>query len=131
MTATRLIPDLHVIPGLWSPIKGYGALAEMFHSRFAMTVPEREKPANFIEFPYDWRLSNAVSARRLAKAVVPALERWRKTSPDAKLVLVCHSMGGLVARWFLEMLGGAELTRTLITIATPYQGALKAAKRAR
>ena len=24
--ATKLIPDLHVIPGLWSPIKGYNGL---------------------------------------------------------------------------------------------------------
>ena len=35
-------------------------------------------------------------------------------------------MGGLVARWFLEVLGGWEVTRRLITIGTPYQGAIGA-----
>jgi hypothetical protein len=35
-------------------------------------------------------------------------------------------MGGLVARWFLEVLGGWELTRWLITIGTPYQGSVNA-----
>lgn len=123
--ATRLMPDLHAIPGLWCPIKGYTSLTRMFLDRFAITGAA-ERPANFIEFPYDWRLSNVVSARRLAAMAIPALERWRTQVPDAKLVLVCHSMGGLVARWFLEMLGGAELTRWLITIATPYRGAVNA-----
>ena len=31
-----------------------------------------------------------------------------------------------MARWFLEKLGGRELTRTLITIGTPYQGSMNA-----
>jgi hypothetical protein len=35
-------------------------------------------------------------------------------------------MGGLVARWFLEVLGGWELTHWLITVGTPYQGAMNA-----
>jgi hypothetical protein len=45
--------------------------------------------------PYDWRLSNVVSTRRLWASAVPALKRWRAQTdnPDAKLV--CHSMGGL------------------------------------
>src|SRR6478735_2970118 len=32
---------------------------------------------------------------------------------------ICHSMGGLVARYFLEVLGGRELTSKLITSAHP------------
>jgi hypothetical protein len=35
-------------------------------------------------------------------------------------------MGGLVARWFIEKEGGAEITRKLVTLGTPYRGALKA-----
>jgi hypothetical protein len=35
-------------------------------------------------------------------------------------------MGGLVARWFLEKLGGRDATRMLITIGTPYQGSINA-----
>src|SRR5262249_37524147 len=57
------------------------------------------------------------------------LERWRASAPqrrDAKLVLICHSMGGLVARYFLAVLGGAELTGKLLTLGTPYRGSVKA-----
>jgi hypothetical protein len=35
-------------------------------------------------------------------------------------------MGGLFARYFLEVLGGRELTSKLITIGTPYQGSINA-----
>jgi pimeloyl-ACP methyl ester carboxylesterase len=126
VTAPRLMPDLHVIPGLWSPIKGYSALTGMFQRRFHHQAAGDTAWRNPIEFPYDWRLSNVVAARRLQALAVPALERWRVRHAEAKLVLVCHSMGGLVARWFLEVLGGSEFTRWLITIGTPYCGAVNA-----
>lgn len=45
---------------------------------------------------------------------------------EAKLVLLCHSMGGLVARWFAEREGGAEHIRAIVTIGTPHRGSLKA-----
>ncbi|HEU0067987.1 MAG TPA: hypothetical protein VFQ26_01835, partial [Nitrospiraceae bacterium] len=41
-------------------------------------------------------------------------------------VLVAHSMGGLVARYFLEVLDGWRDTRALITFGTPYSGSLNA-----
>jgi pimeloyl-ACP methyl ester carboxylesterase len=128
VVATGLMPDLHVLPRAWSPIKGYSGLMKDLRDQLGLTEPTEGIPGNLIAFPYDWRLSNVVSGRRLQETVVPALERWRKhtENPAAKLVLICHSMGGLVARWFLEVLGGWELTRWLVTVGTPYQGAVNA-----
>jgi hypothetical protein len=128
VVATGLMPDLHVLPGVWSPIKGYSGLMEDLRDQLGLTEATKDTPGNLIAFPYDWRLSNVVSGRRLHEAVVPALEQWRNhtRNPAAKLVLICHSMGGLVARWFLEPLGGWELTRWLVTVGTPYQGAVNA-----
>ena len=82
------------------------------------------------EFPYDWRLSIEHDARELARTAEAHLARWRahpKGSADAKLVLVAHSMGGLVARYFTAVLGGSSEVRTTITLGTPYYGAVKAA----
>jgi pimeloyl-ACP methyl ester carboxylesterase len=65
----------------------------------------------------------------VACIVEPALDRWRAQGgpyTDARLVFVCHSMGGLVARWYIEHCGGAEVTRKLVTLGTPYRGAVKA-----
>ena len=45
---------------------------------------------------------------------------------DAKLVLIGHSMGGLIARYFVECLGGWQVTRTLMTLGTPHRGSLNA-----
>ena len=35
-------------------------------------------------------------------------------------------MGGLIARWYIEKCGGAEIARKLITLGTPYRGAARA-----
>lgn len=125
--ATRLMPDLHLLPGLWV-IDGYAKLVKDLKTRFTLNETSADRPGNLLLFPYDWRLSNIVAARKLAETAPRELQRWSKHSgnSDAKLVLICHSMGGLVARWFLEVLGGREITRQLITIGTPYQGSINA-----
>lgn len=130
--ASRLLPDLVAIPGLWRPVSGYSQLNDFLRGprfNFIEADPARpERIPNLIEFPYDWRLSNRHNGRRLAEVALPALERWQSQPGmhEAELVIVAHSMGGLVARWFLECEGGAEHTRALITVATPHRGALSA-----
>jgi pimeloyl-ACP methyl ester carboxylesterase len=87
-------------------------------------------PDALCEFPYDWRLSVEYNAAELGRTVDWLLSRWRahpSGSADAKVVLVAHSMGGLVARYFTQVLGGASDVRTTVTLGTPYYGAVKAA----
>ena len=36
--------------------------------------------------------------------------------------VVAHSMGGLVARWYIEQLGGEESVHSLVTLGTPHHG---------
>jgi Lecithin:cholesterol acyltransferase len=82
------------------------------------------------EFPYDWRLSIEHNARELSKVADQHLSRWRtheKGSVEARLILVAHSMGGLIARYFTHVLGGAAEVATTLTLGTPYYGAVKAA----
>jgi Lecithin:cholesterol acyltransferase len=92
VVATRLVPDVHVIPGLWG-IAGYSAISAMIVGTFDV-VPGH----TFLPIPYDWRRDNRVAAWRLAATALPALYEQRKDNPDAKLILIGHSMGGLVAR---------------------------------
>ncbi|WP_127502347.1 esterase/lipase family protein [Actinoplanes solisilvae] len=123
--AVGLMPGLHVIPGIWSPVAGYAGILKFLRGRRFQFV--QDPVPNLITFPYDWRLSNRHNARLLAERAGDALTRWRARPgmADAKLVIVAHSMGGLVARWFLEREQGAELTRALITIGTPHRGSVK------
>jgi len=118
--ATRLVPDLHIIPGFWS-IAGYSGIRRTILDNF-----EVEEGKNFIEVPYDWRRDTRVAARKLAAIAEPALNEVRRDNPKAKLVLVAHSLGGLVSRYYLECMDGWKHTRTLITFGTPYRGSVNA-----
>lgn len=122
VTPDRLIGDVHLVPYLWK-IDGYTKVADAIKAAFDVT-PGR----NFFEFPYDWRRDNRASALRLQRMSRQWLRDWRASSGNvgAKLILVGHSMGGIVARYFLEVLDGWRDARALITFGTPYRGALNA-----
>jgi len=124
VTAPSLLQDLHAIPGFWK-IDGYTRAKERILERFEATPGE-----NFFEFPYDWRRDNRHHARRLKRESAAWLDAWRSRTGnrDAKLVLVAHSMGGLVSRYFLEVLGGWRDARALVTFGTPHLGAAKVMK---
>jgi hypothetical protein len=122
VTAPRLVSDVHLIPGLWK-IDGYSRLVAGVERRFDVRAGE-----NLFAFPYDWRRDNRAAAHRLARDSHGWLRAWRQRSgnADARLIILAHSMGGLVARYFLEPLDGWRSTRMLITFGTPYRGSLNA-----
>jgi pimeloyl-ACP methyl ester carboxylesterase len=127
VTAPCVLPKLYMVPTFWKA-DGYGRLVTYLKERFTLTAATDDQAGNLLEFPYDWRLSNQLNAQRLSDTVVPVLDRWRQATrnPNAKFIFICHSMGGLVARYFIEVLKGRELTRKLITIGTPYKGSINA-----
>jgi hypothetical protein len=122
-----LIPIPHVVGRLFGT-DGYGHLLAWLEKTFDVRRPKTGVPGNLIAFPYDWRLSNRATAKRIEAELVPLLDEWRRASqnPEAKFRFICHSMGGLAARWFTEVLGGRELTRQIITLGTPHRGAAEA-----
>lgn len=130
---TSLIPTFHVIPGVWTPVQGYSQLLRFLgqkHFDLHPDVPDApdEPPGNLVLFAYDWRLSNRHTAQLLKERVEGALGRWRDSAPErreARVVFICHSMGGLVARWYIDRLGGAQVARVLVTLGTPHRGAAK------
>ena len=95
-------------------------------------VPE----APFFPFAYDWRLSCVENAGRLAAFIRSIAERCH--DPSIKVDIVAHSMGGLIARYYLlydgkDVLGeetpiptdaGAAHVRRLIMLGTPNMGAV-------
>lgn len=119
-----LMPDLHALPGIWGPVDGHTDLLRWLERRFTLSVSD-----NLLTFPYDWRLSCRYNAERLKGRIDLELERWRASAPErreAQVVFLCHAMGGLVARQYVERLGGHEVTRRLITLGTPHRGCVEA-----
>ena len=123
--ATRLIDDVHIVPGIHK-INGYSDLRRLLTQNFQIVQGrlDNNDPANYFEFPYDWRRDNRVSARRLQRFVEERLARWREFSgaKEAKTILIAHSMGGLISRYYLEVLGGWQDCKLLVTFGTPYRG---------
>lgn len=121
VTAPSLLPDTHLIPYFWK-VDGYSFVASTLQSSLGLTPGQ-----NYFEFPYDWRRDNRIAARRLKDLSARWLDAQRRAgAKNPKLILIAHSMGGLVSRYFLEVLEGWRDTRMLITFATPFRGAVNA-----
>lgn len=118
IVATGLITDFQLVPGFLG-IDGYDGLIARLRRDNGL------RDDQVTGFAYDWRLSNRVNGRQLARFLDEEVVRWRTTcgKKDACAVLICHSMGGLVARWCTEREQGHELVSRTITIGTPYKGA--------
>ena len=124
----RLVTQDLVIPGLLTD-RSYTPLKERVSSYFDVICRELgdPRPGNYFEFPYDWRRDNRLAASALKTLITFRLQQWReyKGDPGAKVILLCHSMGGLVARYCLEALNGWQECRLLVTFGTPHRGSLK------
>ncbi len=129
--ATRVIEDAHLIPGLVK-IDGYTKISHLITDNFDVISGNiyedgEDKAANFYHFPYDWRRYNSANAAILKRLIDKRLTRWREYSgaQDAKVILLAHSMGGLVSRYYLEVLEGWQDCKALFTFGTPYRGSVK------
>lgn len=135
-SAKRLAPDGLIKEPVWGPTFrmnfGYRRLADELCGLVL-------HPDALLEFGYDWRLSVEHNGRLLADAIDrhltawrrhPALAEWRRSRRDAaepRVVIVAHSMGGLVARAVGAHAGALDPVRTVITIGTPFRGSVDAA----
>jgi pimeloyl-ACP methyl ester carboxylesterase len=91
-------------------------------------------PAPVFAFTYDWRLSCAENAARLAGFIASIQVLYH--DPSLKVDIVAHSMGGLIARYYIlygdrDVLGepdpvptysGAAHVRKLVMLGTPNMG---------
>ncbi|MCX4094965.1 lipase/acyltransferase domain-containing protein [Nocardia sp. alder85J] len=126
--ATRLLAGpawLPVFGGIEPYHRLLGALREVVH------------PAAIAEFAYDWRLSVVHNASLLAETIDRHLTAWRahpdhahgrRLHPeqrDAQVVVVAHSMGGLLARALSAVGGATDAIRMTITMGTPFAGSVK------
>ncbi|MFE2104759.1 esterase/lipase family protein [Kitasatospora sp. NPDC059463] len=120
----RLLPGWTVVPGYERLLDGLRALPGV---RLDEGHPDRRDPAaNVVVLPYDFRLGVARAAEQLAADVHERLQDFTETERAGRVTVVAHSMGGLVARYWLGPLEGWPLCRALITLGTPHRGAPKA-----
>jgi pimeloyl-ACP methyl ester carboxylesterase len=106
------------------------------YQRSEVGTPAEPGVNRYYEFYYDWRQDNVVSAARLADFIDQIREDY--DDPNLKVDIVAHSMGGLVARYYVRYgrldtlddndfpvnLYGAKRVRRLILLGTPNLGAV-------
>jgi pimeloyl-ACP methyl ester carboxylesterase len=127
-----LIKAKRLVPG-WTVIEGYDRLRQSLEGLPGAVLdwgePAARIPgANIVAVPYDFRRSIVEAACRLDDEVRHRLAELAGSEGERRdrVVLVAHSMGGLVARYWLGPLGGWPLCRSLVTLGTPHRGAPKA-----
>ncbi len=72
---------------------------------------------------YDWRKS---CKEIVEKFLLPLLSRIEKKYPNQKIDLLCHSMGGLVGRTYIQDKVYGYNIRNLMILGTPNKGSVKA-----
>jgi pimeloyl-ACP methyl ester carboxylesterase len=83
-----------------------------------------EEDESLVVLPYDWRRSISLASEVLAACIERIISQHDK---NIEIVLIGHSMGGLVARCYLEYENfvdrdGRRNVKCLITLGTPHRG---------
>lgn len=107
-----LVNDIVVIPNLFK-LERYSRLVQFLEKGLGY-----KKGKDLLEFTYDWRQDNRMSARRLAEAV----DQWEIDRP---ITIIAHSMGSLISRYYVERLGGNKKVERLILLGGPHHGTHK------
>ena len=122
--------NLSALP--WMSVPGYDKLDEYLRrlcdldDRDVDVSIEHAEPnllARLVYFPYDFREPTTLTAERLAWDLD---RRLKALGPNTRVVIIGHSMGGLVARWWWSKFRGYKVCRRLITVGTPHRGSPKA-----
>ena len=128
---SSLLPTIKLIPPFVVP--GYDRLVQRIVAAFAgvqvdLACPGRNRNlnANVVLFPYDFRVGVPAAAERLQAEIGIRLAGLTQAARRRRVIVVAHSLGGLVARYWLGPLGGWPDCKALITVATPHQGVPKA-----
>ncbi|MCK4726316.1 MAG: hypothetical protein KAT29_10950, partial [Anaerolineales bacterium] len=77
-----------------------------------------QREVDFFEFPYDWRQDVRISARQLGELI----ESLDTSQP---IVIIGHSLGTLVTRYYVECLGADKRVERVILMGGPHKGAVK------
>ena len=89
-----------------------------------------ESQKNLFTFPYEWRDSNVETAKLLKTKISDVKEKCAAANLSdtdcSKIDIVAHSMGGLVARQYVQSSDYQNDVDQLIFLGTPHRGSPKA-----
>jgi alpha-tubulin suppressor-like RCC1 family protein/pimeloyl-ACP methyl ester carboxylesterase len=98
-----------------------------FYRRFLDDL-QNDYNQTVFEFPYDWRLDMETIALQLDTFIE---EEVKPATGAESVILIGHSLGGLVSRQYTLDQTRAQKVSAVISVGTPYWGAPKAARHMR
>ena len=109
LEARGIVEQLVVVPGLLR-LHQYSALTDYLRQSLGYEVGR-----DLLEFAYDFRQDNRRSATELGAAI----EQWNLSAP---ITIIAHSMGCLIARYYIERLGGKRRVERVVLLGGPHAG---------
>ncbi|MFH1610976.1 MAG: carboxypeptidase regulatory-like domain-containing protein [Patescibacteria group bacterium] len=121
LSGWQIDPLLHTYDNLWEALKTVGC-----DTPTGCIYTENQ---NLFAFPYQWRVSNTLTAYDLMRKI----DEVQQITGASKVDIISHSMGGLVTRYyienelFLQDTDGVDEVDIdqVIFLGTPHQGATK------
>jgi pSer/pThr/pTyr-binding forkhead associated (FHA) protein/pimeloyl-ACP methyl ester carboxylesterase len=107
-----IVDEIVIIPGLIKQDQ-YNRMGDYLVEELGY-----QRGVDFFEFPYDWRQDVRISARQL-KNLIDSLP------PTKPIIIVAHSLGTMVTRYYVEHLGGNKRIEKMILMGGPHKGAVK------
>ena len=80
-----------------------------------------EPKGNLFTFPYDWRADNNITANLLKEKI----QEVKTITGASKVDIIAHSMGGLVARSYIEGSDYQNDVDQVVFLGTPHQGSVE------
>jgi pSer/pThr/pTyr-binding forkhead associated (FHA) protein len=108
-----IVDELVIVPN-FIKVDQYNRLGDYFIDEL-----EFRRGVDFFEFAYDWRQDVRISAAQLGELV----ENLNTGQP---VIVIGHSLGTLVARYYIECLGGDRHVERTILMGGPHKGVVKA-----
>lgn len=95
----------------------------VFHNRSAFTYMKNRLAWEGVAQFYDFNLFSTIfPIPKLAARVAKTVEKIKTKGKAERIVIVAHSMGGIIARYYLQKLQRDGEITTLVTMGTAHQG---------
>ena len=111
--ARGLVDEVVIVPNLIK-LEAYGTLFTYLEESLGY-----ERGKDLLEFGYDFRQDNRISAQKLAATI----DAWKVRPP---VTIIAHSMGCMVSRYYVEKLGGKSKVERLLFMGGPLEGSPRA-----
>lgn len=109
LEARAIVDEVVLVPNLVR-LDQYGVLTGYLREGLGY-----QSGVDLLEFAYDFRQDNRHSAEHLAQAI----QAWNVTAP---ITIIAHSMGCLIARYYVEHMGGRHRVERLLLLGGPHSG---------